>query len=98
MTSKTLTRPDRKAKKSYTLSLESVAFLEIMRKKRRAGSISSVLEEILQAVRRDHERASLERAVAGYYSALSAQELAEQTDWGEFALGEFPGEERAWPV
>ena len=50
-------KTDRKAKKSYTLSPESVAFLETLRKRRRAASISSVLEEILQAVRRQQERA-----------------------------------------
>jgi len=37
-------KPVLKAKKSYTLSPESVDFLEALRKKRRARSISSVLE------------------------------------------------------
>jgi len=67
-----------------------VAFLETMRRKRHGGSISSILEEILQAVRRRHERASVERAVTDYYSALSADEAAERAQWGEFALREFP--------
>jgi hypothetical protein len=66
--------PKRKAKKSYTLSPESVAFLEAMRKKRRAGSISAILNEILQAVRREHKRASVERVVADYYGSLSTEE------------------------
>jgi hypothetical protein len=87
--------PHRKAKKSYTLSPESVAFLEAMRKRRRAGSISAILDEILQAVRREHERASVERAVANYYSSLSNREATDQAEWGEFAFREFPYEERA---
>jgi hypothetical protein len=66
-----------------------------MHKKRTDERISSVLEEIPQAARRDLERASLERRVAAYYSSLSAQELAEQIEWGDFALGEFPGQEPA---
>lgn len=82
----------RKAKKSYTLSPESVAFLETLRKRRRAASISCVLEEILQAVRRQQERASIEKSVSEYYSSLSDQEVLEQAQWGEFALGEFPKE------
>jgi len=82
----------RKAKKSYTLSSESVAFLETTRKKRRAPSVSSVLEEILQTVRRKQERAAIERAVADYYTSLSPEEAEEQTEWGEFALREFPSE------
>jgi len=80
----------RKAKKSYTLSQESVAFLETLRKHRRAASISSVLEEILQAVRRQQERASMEKSVSAYYSSLADEEALEQAKWGEFASGEFP--------
>jgi hypothetical protein len=67
----------RKTKRSYTLSPESVAFLESLRKRRRAASISSVLDEILQSVRRHQERANVERSVAAYYSSLSPEEAAE---------------------
>lgn len=81
-----------KAKKSYTLSPESVAFLEAMRKQRRAPSVSAVLDAILQAARREQGRAAVERAVADYYGSLLNEEAAEQTKWGEFALGEFPKE------
>jgi hypothetical protein len=66
-----------------------------MRKKRRAASSSAVLEEILQAARREHDRASVERAVAGYYASLSTQEVTDHAEWGEFALHEFPNEERS---
>jgi hypothetical protein len=85
-------RPRRKAKKSYTLSPESVAFLETLRKKRRAPSISSVLEQVLESVRRAHERAALDKAVAGYYDSLQPEEVDEQTRWGEFSLREWPDE------
>jgi hypothetical protein len=95
MPDRTNTKLDRKVKKSYTLSPESVAFLEAMRKKRRAGSVSAILEEILQAVRREHERAPVELAVADYYGSLSTEEAKEQAQWGEFALREFPFEDRA---
>jgi hypothetical protein len=78
-----------KAKKCYTLSLESIAFLEILRKRRRAASMSSVLEEILQAVRRQDERAKIEKSVDAYYSSLSDQESAEHAEWGDFATSEF---------
>jgi hypothetical protein len=95
MPDRTNTKLDRKVKKSYTLSPESVAFLEAMRKKRRAGSVSAILEEILQAVRREHERAPVELAVGDYYGSLSTEEAKEQAQWGEFALREFPFEDRA---
>ena len=85
---------ERRAKKSYTLSPESVAFLEALRKKQRAASISAILEEILQTARREHDRAAVDRAVADYYGSLSTDEVAEQAEWGELALREFPHEER----
>jgi hypothetical protein len=92
--SRTTAPSARKEKKSYTLSPESVAFLETMRKKRHAASISSLLDEILQAVRRQHERAALERAVTGYYGSLSDADTTELAEWSAFAEKEFPGEER----
>ena len=42
--------------------------------------------------RRRKERAAIERAVAGYYSSLSAAEAEELAAWGEFAMGEFPND------
>jgi len=94
MSVRTTGKLDRKAKKSYTLSPESVAFLDAMRKKQRASSISAILEEILQDVRREHDRAAIDRAVADYYGSLTTHEVAEQAEWGEFGLREFPNEER----
>ena len=85
----------RRLKKSYTLSPRSVAFLEAVRRKRRAASTSAVLEEILESLRRQHERASLERAVADYYSSLTGEDVNEQGEWAEFALLEFPNAERS---
>ena len=85
-------RSDPKLKKSYTLSADSIEFLEAMRKKRRASSISSVLEEILQAVRREQGKAALDRAVSDYYTSMSQSEVEEQIRWGEFTLHEFPNE------
>ena len=84
--------PERKAKKSYTLSPESVEFLERLRKKRGARSASSVLDDILQALRREQRKARIEHAVADYYDALSIQEREELAAWGDFALRNFPGE------
>ncbi len=84
----------RKAKRSFTLSLQSVAFLESLRKKRPSESVSSVLEEILQAARREEARARADRGIADYYSSLSDAEEREQTEWGEFAVREFAKESR----
>jgi hypothetical protein len=85
-------QPSRKAKKSYTLSPESVEFLEALRRKRSAPSVSAVLEEILQEVRRKQAKAKVEAAVWGYYDSLSEDEIEEQTAWGRFGLQEFSKE------
>ena len=82
-------RPNRKAEKSYTLSPESVEFLEMLRKKSRARSASSVLDDLLQALRREQIKGRLESAVADYYAALSLQEREEHASWGDLALREF---------
>ena len=86
MTRTTHRQPARKAKKSYTLSPESVDFLEKLRKKHRARSISFVLEEILQAARREAELAKINQAVTAYYDSLSDEEVEELSQWGEFGL------------
>jgi hypothetical protein len=82
----------RKAKKSYTLSIESVTFLEDLRKSRRAGSVSAVLEQVLQTARLAQRRQSLEDTVSGYYSSISPEECKESAAWGEFAPSEIPDE------
>jgi len=93
MTRTTHRQPPRKAKKSYTLSPESVDFLETLRKKRRARSISFVLEEILQAARREAELAKINQSVTAYYDSLSDEEVKELSEWGDFALSQFPTED-----
>jgi hypothetical protein len=80
------------ARKSYTLSPESVAFLETLRQRHRARSISAVLEEILQSARRAQEKKTVEKSVSDYYDSLSAEEGEEHARWGDFALSEFPHE------
>jgi len=83
--SQTIGKSNRKAKKSFSLSVESVAFLEEMRQKSSAESISAILEEILQAVSREEKRAATDRAMTEYYNSLSDEEVAEERQWGEFA-------------
>jgi len=83
----------RKAKKSCTLSPESVAFLEVLRKKRKAASASSVLDEIIQTIRLGQKKKTIEQAVTDFYSYLPDEEREDVAAWGEFALAEFPDEE-----
>lgn len=86
----TLSKSDRKAKKSFTLSIESVGFLEQTRKKNRAESVSAVLEDILQKLRKAERLAAIERETASYYDGLSDAQVREQKEWAQFALEQFP--------
>ncbi len=81
-------RPQLRTKKSYTISPESVAFLETLQRQRET-SMSAVLEEILQAARREREREADEDAISAFYSSITDEERAEEVEWGNFALGEF---------
>ncbi len=83
-------------KKSFTLSAESIAFIDSLRRERGGSSCSAVREQILESVRLTHERALIAREFANYYSALSANEATEQTGWGEFALRELTAKECTW--
>ena len=87
-------KPDRKAKKSFTLSIESVAYLEEVRKKSGAASMSAIVEEILQAARREEKRAATDRPMTEYYDSLTDEEVEEQRQWGEFAQRVFPREDQ----
>lgn len=81
-----------KAKRTFSLSRQTVAFLESERKARRQKSLSAVLEEI---VLRHQEGKVMERVSAAftrYYDSLTPQEIAEDRAWGEFAATQFPDE------
>jgi hypothetical protein len=84
---------DRKTKRSFSLSPESVEFLETLRQKEAADSVSAVLEDILQAARRAQELALVDKAVTDFYSSLSEEDQKEDVRWGEFALTQFPDQE-----
>ena len=83
-------RADGKTKESSSLSSESVEFLETLRKKRQAYSVSSVLEELLQAASHAQARTALDKSMVDYYASLSQEESGEHARWGDFAPREFP--------
>ena len=82
-----------KEKRSYTLSPDSVRFLHDLRRKRKAASVSAVLEDIVQNARRASRARALDTAVEEYYSSLGAREVADDAAWGAFALSQFPAQE-----
>ena len=83
----------RKAKKTFSLSRQSVMFLESLRKEKRSKSVSSILEEIIRQQQQTKEMERISASVTRYYDSLSPEEIAENRAWGDFAATQFPTEE-----
>ena len=79
-----------KARRTFSLSHDSVEFLESLRKKREASSSSAVLESLIADAKRNLEREKLDAEVAAYYSSLNEADAHEQAEWGAFADSQFP--------
>jgi hypothetical protein len=74
-----------KQRRTFTLSSESLAYLEQEARRRNAGSHSAVLDELLREKDRERQLAALEAATTAYYDSLSDEEVEEDKVWGEFA-------------
>jgi len=83
----------RKAKKTFSLSRESVNYLESLRKKTKKDSMSSVLEDVIRQQQQTKEMERISASVTRYYDSLTAEEIAEDRAWGEFAATQFPSED-----
>ena len=83
----------RKAKKTFSLSRQSVMYLEALRKEKRSKSVSSVLEEIIRQQQQTKELERISASVTRYYDSLSPEEIGEDRAWGDFAATQFPGED-----
>jgi len=77
--------PRTKQRRTFTLSPESLAYLEQQARRRKLGSQSAVLDELLLEKTREQRRASLEANVTAYYDSLSEAEIEEDRLWGELA-------------
>lgn len=83
----------RKARKTFSLSRETVRYLESLRKERRKRSMSSVLEDVIRQQQQTKEMEKISASVTRYYDSLTAEEIAEDRAWGEFAATQFPSED-----
>jgi hypothetical protein len=82
----------RKAKRTFSLSRQTVAFLESERRARREKSLSAVLEEIVRCHQEEKEMQRISAAFTRYYDSLTPSEIAEDRAWAEFAATQFPDE------
>lgn len=83
----------RKAKKTFSLSRQSVTYLESLRKEKRSKSVSSILEEIICEQQQAKEMERVSASVTRYYDSLNAEEIAQDRAWGDFAATQFPSED-----
>lgn len=83
----------RKARKTFSLSRESVSYLESLRRARKSKSISSVLDDLIRQRREGEELKRISASVTRYYDSLTAEEVAEDRAWADFAATQFPGED-----
>ena len=81
-----------KARRTFTLSPESVALLEELSTARRGSrrrSVSAVLDDLLQALNDRRRREALESAISAYYDELPPEDRSEEAEWGNFSLAQF---------
>ena len=80
----------RKEKRTFSLSRESLHFLESMRKKRKSASVSAVLDELIAQHRRRQEAHRISASITSYYDSMTEDEMTEDRLWGQFAETQFP--------
>ena len=85
-------RSQAKQKKTFSLSNDSLQYLEDVRKQKKAPSTSSVLDELIRERKLQAELEKTEVAMSAYYDSLSDEEQAEDTAWGKFGISQFPKE------
>jgi hypothetical protein len=79
-----------KARKTFSLSRETVRYLESLRKERKKDSMSAVLEDVVRQLQQAKELERISASVSHYYDNLTDEEMAEDRAWGEFAETQFP--------
>ncbi len=82
----------RKEKRTFSLSPESLHFLESMRKKRKSASVSAVLDELIAQHRRSQEAHRISASIASYYDSMTEGDVTEDRSWGQFAETQLPDE------
>lgn len=87
------TRSLPKARKTFSLSRETMRYLESLRKETKKNSMSSVLEELIRQQQQAKEMERISASVTRYYDSLTAEEIAEDRAWGEFSATQFPSED-----
>jgi len=76
----------RKKKKTFSLSPEALAYLDLLAKKHR--SASEALDTLIREKRETAEKERIAASIRQYYDSISDEERAENRAWGEFVLAQ----------
>jgi hypothetical protein len=79
---------DRKEKKTFSLSPDSITFLNAVAKNYR--SVSEALDHLIKERKLEAEKQRVSAGIRNYYDALSDSEREENRLWGQFAESQFP--------
>jgi len=88
-----MSKPTRKARKTFSLSREAVCYLELLRKGKQARSISAVLEDLIRQRREAEEMERISASISGYYDSLTDGHAADDRAWGKFSESQLRTEE-----
>jgi len=83
----------RKARKTFSLSRETVKYLESLCRESKKDSMSSVLEDLIRQQQQTKEVERISTATTRYYDSLTDEESAEDRAWGDFAATQLPSED-----
>lgn len=84
----------KKIKKSFSISVESDAFIRKSCKERKSDSESETLDALLSELRAIRQQQTVESAYTDYYDSLNDEDVAEERSWGAFAESQFTKETR----
>ncbi len=78
-----------KQRKSFTLSKQSLSYLEQIKSEAHLDSISAAVEKLIEENRRERQLRIVSDSVSAYCDSLSAREQQRDREWGEFGTSEF---------
>jgi hypothetical protein len=83
-----------KIKKSFSISVESEAFIRRSCRERKSDSESETLDALLSELRAIRQKEAIEAAYAEYYESLTDEEIADEQAWGTFTQSQLVEEVR----
>lgn len=83
-----------KIKKSFSISVESEAFIRNSRRERKSDSESETLDALLAELRAIRQKEAIEAAYTEYYDSLTNEEVSEEQTWATFTESQLAKEVR----